>query len=51
MYLNYHKWKSFTFPEGLQEEVPDIHLQLTENIAGEDNGILVEDIPDIGNVV
>ena len=51
MYLNYHKWKSSTPPEGVQEEVPDIYLKLTANSGGEENGILVEDIPDIENVV
>ena len=51
MYLNYHKWKSSTPPEGLQEEVPEIYLQLKVNIAGEENGMLVEDISDMANVV
>ena len=50
MYLNYHKWKSSTPPEGLQEEVADIYLQLAVNIAGEENGILAKGISDMTDV-
>ena len=50
MYLNYHKWKSSTPPEGLQEEVADIYLQLAVNIAGEENGMLLEDTSDMTDV-
>ena len=51
MYLNFHVWKSPIPPEGLQEVVPDIYLQLIVNNVSEENGILVEDISDIAELV
>ena len=50
MYLNFHIWESPTPPEGLQEEVPDIYLQLIVNNADKENGMLVEDISDIADL-
>ena len=51
MYLHFHIWESPTPPEGLQEEVPVIYFQLIAKNVGKENGMLVDDISDIADLV